>query len=101
MYVCVCFRKKCDLPKTNKRFLSNMVMGAMASNRKKMRLEPEQQRRRAGTSPSERPCSTSEGSGRGKTLVKKAKPHSRQAPRLERHRNKKVGGEDEKTTRLE
>lgn len=32
-------RQKCELPKPNKRFLSNMVMGAMSSNRKKMRTE--------------------------------------------------------------
>lgn len=32
-------RKKRDVPKTNKRFLSNVVIGAMAGNRKKMRVE--------------------------------------------------------------
>lgn len=47
----VCRRKKCELPKTNKRFLSNVVLGAMASNKKKMRLEPES-RKKSHTLPS-------------------------------------------------
>lgn len=32
-------RKKCELPKTNKRFLGNLVISAVSSNRKRAKLE--------------------------------------------------------------
>lgn len=33
-------RTKCDLPKTNKRFLRNIVSSTVSSNRKRVRSEP-------------------------------------------------------------